>query len=643
MFRAKKIALFALPILLICGVVSARLLGLAKSDPVPIKVDRKILADYAGFYDFRNGHILTLRCDGERLMSWSPNRYPREMLAQTETNFFVKGEIPRFTFQRDKAGQVTQMLVRWKKGQETAQKLSALPPALSGTNGMIAATTGGKALEAGMQILKEGGSAADAAMATALCEVVHAGGSYVSFAGIMMMMYYEAASGKVYYMDAEYNTPLEEKSPGSIPRKGGRTALVPGFFAGVQAAHDRFGKLSLERIFAPAIAIAEKGETVTPVMEWWINSKKSVLSRYPETKRIFTNKEGKFLKTGELFRQSELAETLRRVASQGAAYIYEGEWASKFVDTIQREGGKITLEDMKNYKVFWEEPLHTSYRDYEIYAPGLSTWGGPEIIEAFNLLELANLKQYGHYTISSRALFWLMQISACHTLTWNYASFTEHDLSPKSRATKETSAWIWGQMQNGQWRFLPKTMRKPASSHTDGLVLVDKWGNVAAVNHTINTVLWGNTGLFVDGISIPDSAAFQPNEVAKAGPGHRLPNGMSPLLILRDGKPVLGSAATGGGLHAKTLQVLLNILDFDMDPQTAVDTPAFVGWNPPAFEEGTFDPGILEGLKTFGMKAVPEKDAGMSRGYWTGIQIDPATGHTKGGVSSGMEGAVVGY
>jgi hypothetical protein len=92
---------------------------------------------------------------------------------------------------------------------------------------------------------------------------------------------------------------------------------------------------------------------------------------------------------------------------------------------------------------------------------------------------------------------------------------------------------------------------------------------------------------------------------------YRLPNGMSPLIILRGGKPVLGSAATGGGLHAKTLLVLFNILDFRMDPQTAVDTPAFVGWNPPAFEEGTFDPSILEGLKTFGMKAVPEKDAGL--------------------------------
>jgi len=378
-------------------------------------------------------------------------------------------------------------------------------------------------------------------------------------------------------------------------------------------------------------------------MEWWIDLKKSVLSRFPETKRIFTDKDGKFLTKGEQFRQPELAETLKKVASQGATYIYEGDWGRKFVETIQREGGKITLEDMKNYKVLWDEPLQTSYRAYQVYTPGFTTSGGPEMIEGFNLLELANLKQYGHYTTSSRCLFWLTQISACHTLTWNHASFTERDLSPKSRATKETAAWIWSQMQNGHWRFLPKAMRKSASSHTDGLVVVDKWGNVAVVNHTINTVLWGNTGIFVDGISIPDSAVFQRTEVEKAGPGHRLPNGMSPLLIFRDGKPVIGSAATGGGLHAKTLQVLLNILDFNMVPQSAVDTPSFAGWNPPVIEEGTFDPKTLEGLKDFGMKVVPEKPEAISRGYWVGIRIDSATGTTKGGVSREMEGAVAGY
>src|SRR5260221_3616516 len=120
---------------------------------------------------------------------------------------------------------------------------------------------------------------------------------------------------------------------------------------------------------------------------------------------------------------------------------------------------------------------------------------------------------------------------------------------------------------------------------------------------------------------------------------------MSPLIVCRDGKPALGSAATGGGFHAKTLLVLANILDFGMDPQTAVDTPAIVGWNPGEVESDTFSPEILEALKKMGVKVEiesPEK-ANQTRGYWAGAQIDPTTRRIHGGVTRGLESAVVAY
>src|SRR5262249_51497305 len=133
-----------------------------------------------------------------------------------------------------------------------------------------------------------------------------------------------------------------------------------------------------------------------------------------------------------------------------------------------------------------------------------------------------------------QSLFWLMEISGCEGFTRSQPRET--------RVSKTTAAAIWKEMQNGTWVGLPKEMQKvlAASSHTDGLVVVDQWGNMAVVNHTINTMLWGDTGLFVDGVSIPDSARFQGEEIARAGPGNRLPNGMSPLIVCRDGKPVLG-------------------------------------------------------------------------------------------------------
>jgi gamma-glutamyltranspeptidase/glutathione hydrolase len=612
-------------------------------EPTPIKVDPRIYDEYAGHYDFGNNYVITIRRDGDRLISSAPEQLPRELLAETRTMFFVKGEPGRITFHRGTNGQVDHLAFQLKKFQEKAQRLSALPPMLECTNAMIAATTGGKAVEAGLAILKEGGSAMDAAMAVALCEIVHAGGSYVSFAGPMMVMYYEAGSGRVHYLDAQYNTPLKENDAGSIPGKGGRTALVPGFMAGVQAAHKQFGKVPFPRLFDEAIALAENGETVSPVMEWWVERKKSVLSRHSETKKIFTKPNGKFYIKGDLFRQPELAATLKGVQRDGATYMYEGAWGKKFVDVIQKNGGKIMLEDMRNYKAVWEEPLQTSYREYQVYAPGISAWGGVNTIEGLNLLELADLKRYGHYTESAGSLLWLMQIARVHHLTWRLPQPVRYDLSPKSRATKETSAWLWQEIKNGTWEWLPKGMKKAAvSGHTAALVVVDQSGNMAVVNHTINTMLWGNSGIFVDGVSIPDSGAVQGRHIAAAGPGKRLPIGMAPVIVLRNGQPVLGSSTTGGGLHPKHLSVLINILDFGMDPQAAVDTPALIG-DGSDVESGTFEPKVIEAVRKLGAEIHVRKPKDAQRGYWVGVQIDPATGRMCGGVSRGLEGQIAGY
>ena len=265
---------------------------LATREPTPIKLDPKIFDDYTGYFVFQNDYVVTITRQGERLMAGTPGSVPRQLFPETESQFFMHGNPSRWIFHRDDQGRVDYAISRWKKIDEKAVKRDKPPENPEGTNGMIAATTGGRAIQAGLEILKEGGSAADAAMTTALCEVVHAAGSYVSFAGPMMMVYYEAASGKAFYMDTEYAVPLNETEPGSIPSKGGRTALVPGFMAGVQAAHDRFGKLAFSRLFEPAISMAADGEKVGAVMEWWIDSKKGVLGRYPETKKIFTRSDG---------------------------------------------------------------------------------------------------------------------------------------------------------------------------------------------------------------------------------------------------------------------------------------------------------------------------------------------------------------
>ena len=195
---------------------------------------------------------------------------------------------------------------------------------------MVVGLTGRRAVNAGLEILKKGGSAADAAMAAAMTQIVEAAGSYVSFAGILSMTYFDAPTGQIHYLNACYDVPQAEKDPISIPRidafalKGtpsGRTALVPGFMAGVQAAHARFGKLPFASLFEPAIALAESGFPVDAELARIIQRRKDVLSRLPATKQVFTKKDGAFYRKGDIFQQPELAETLRRVSKEGTSYI----------------------------------------------------------------------------------------------------------------------------------------------------------------------------------------------------------------------------------------------------------------------------------------------------------------------------------
>jgi gamma-glutamyltranspeptidase/glutathione hydrolase len=321
-----------------------------------------------------------------------------------------------------------------------------------------------------------------------------------------------------------------------------------------------------------------------------------------------------------------------------------GEWAKHFVEAVRRDGGKITLQDLGAYRAVWEEPLQTTFREYQVFVPGFSSREGVNIVEALNLLESPDLKKYGHYMKSPENLFWLCQILRCQDLMWLPPDIARRqdgmDLSPAGRVTKQNAAEICERMRNGTWRYTQQ-LKKASGGHSDAVVVVDRWGNVAALTHTINADLWGETGIFVDGVSIPDSATFQRKQIHEVGPGKRLPDTMGPLLVLRDGKPIFCSSAIGSGLHEKTVQVLLNILEFGMDPQEAVDAPYVLPMKrdkkgPMArLIEGTFDQKLIDELQALGQPAVILRPAdiaewGSWRGLLVGIKLDPKTNARRG-------------
>ena len=190
---------------------------------------------------------------------------------------------------------------------------------------------------------------------------------------------------------------------------------------------------------------------------------------------------------------------------------------------------------------------------------------------------------------------------------------------------------------------------------------VDQWGNVCAVVHTINTGTWGDTGIFVGGVPIADAAKYQQEKIRRTGPGKKLQLETNPLIVLKDGRPAIASSSIGMGVHEQTLQSLVNILDYEMDPREALYTPQLLRPNiggmstalgqdveNPADQvvaDGEFDDALLDDVRAMGLgiTEVPPQFSGNWRGYWIGITVDPATGKLQGAAPGMVAGWAEGY
>ena len=465
--------------------------------------------------------------------------------------------------------------------------LSLLSFEKSENNYLVVSSLSEKAVEGGMNILANDGSAMDAALSVALSSIAAKGGKFVSYAGILNLVYYEAATGKIYTMNASLNSVLNEDNPLTIPRVNkrindtsfvsdyGRTILVPGFMKGVEAAHKRFGKIPFEEIFSDAISIASEGIQWKGEDEYYFREYKDYLTRYPETKSIFTKSDGSFYKTGDVFKQPELAETLEKISKQGADYMYKGEWAQCFVEEAAKIGSKITLKDMENYNLTWSEPVIGNYNGYEIYMHDGGKFASTRLIETLNIAELTGYSKNEHNTSSPESLNKLYDILlSTRYATYNPEYFESNiDFSTSSRVRKETSKQIWEKWQ------LKNCKQKNSTGiintdHSSAVVAIDKQGNMVAILHTINTYIWGQTGLFIKGVSIPDIARFRQSQIYNTGAGRRLPDGTIPGIVMKDGKPVLGFSCIGPGLHNQSVVSLINILDYNIPIKKLSEIPA---------------------------------------------------------------------
>jgi len=550
------------------------------------------------------------------------------------------------------------------------EEFNGIHPAASGAKGIVAGTSNPLAIHAGLVALEQGGTAADAALCTALTQVSLMFGAATSFAGVMNALYYEAASGKIHAMDACYNTVQNEKEPLTIPPLGtpsGRSVMVSGFMAGVQALSRRFGRLAFSQLFAPAIWVADNGAITNLFFVKPFGSQQQLVTRLAAGKEIFTKPDGTFYKEGEIFRQPAVAETLRIVSREGADYMYRGQWAKQLVEAVQSEGGELTLDDLAAYRVNWNEPLETSYRQYRLVSLNTPNFGGPLTLLAMNLLAAADIKQFGHYTKSAEALYWSIQISRLATLLVNRPAesfkqqFSGIDLGGDSLFKQDTAEQLWQRMQQPDWNQVMEQLRggKVASNHSAAVLAVDSEGNVASVVHSINSIGWGSTGIFIGGVSIPDSACIQQGMVAKVGPGKALPGPANPVIVLDEGQPVLCCGAIGSGLHPVTIQNLMNVLDLGMTCKQAADTPNFMGpyygvqlagpakpeMEKEVVGEGDFSEKLIARVQGLGqqIKPLPKALNRAQLGYWIGVQINRNTKEMTGGVTPELSARVEGY
>lgn len=510
--------------------------------------------------------------------------------------------------------------------------------AVQGGTVMISDTGSPIAVYAGMQVLKKGGSAADAAATVALTQIATELGSYISYAGELQLVYYDAKTMRVYSLGAGWNSYRGETNPGTIPVSPiglpgaseantgdeGRKTLVPGFMAGIEAMHKRFGRLPFAELFEPATWYAENGVTVTPLLDHYFAWRSKFLSRTADGRK-FLNQAGTGVpKAGDHFVQTDLARTLHGVARYGAKYMYTGAWGQQFVSVVRHDGGKVTMDDMAAYQPTWDEPVSTEFLGNSVFVPGGANEAGRDVLEALNLTEEAKLDQ--------RPLYWkdpavfsslsrILQFAAVGAYqTPEVAAFQrEHNLSfsIEDRTTKAYARAMLPLVAQGQ--VLPTQPEIP--HHSAGVVVIDRWGNVAALVHTINTMPWGSTGIVVGGIPLSDAAGTQQGRLKNVKPGDRVPDDMAPCIVLEAGKPALAVASIGSSLLQETVRIILGVLGNHTDPNTLLAAPPLLYnyespqpdetyiWKRQLVPEDAYDSEFLQRLQSSGVQVRKEPKA----------------------------------
>lgn len=487
-----------------------------------------------------------------------------------------------------------------------------------------------EAAKAGLDVMRRGGNAIDAAVATALALGV-TNSSSCGLGGGGFMLIYWAKTRKVYALDYRERAPLaatptmyirDGKPDEELARTGPLAVAVPGDAAGLAAALKRFGTMKFSQLAAPAIKLARDGFPLKPHMAGEIVYIAPKISHDPGFKSIFFNSAGVPLKAGATVRDPNLAATIEHLGDDPARNFYHGEIANRIVAYMKERHGLITQRDLDEYQPVWREPIHLPYRGYDVYTmPPPSSAG--VMLEILGMLDSGPISGLGVDSPPYLArLIEVMRQGFVDRAEYADPAYVKvpiaHLLSPGHIAHIRALA------------FHQATAPAAEAAHdhgTSNFIVADRFGNVVEVTTTINTIFGAKImvaplGLilndemddFTAAPGVPNAFRLVQSRANEIAPGKRPESSMSPTIIFLDGHPVMAVGGSGGPtIITGVAQVSLDILDFHLAPERAVDLPRVHDQNVPpvVFVEAAMPAKTVEALARMGfkLKQVPELGA----------------------------------
>ncbi len=590
---------------------------------------------------------------------------------------------------------------RVRAQDEAEEGRRAHRPAVTGVHGLV---TSGHSLAsmAGVRILMQGGNAADAAVAVLatlnLTEPMMSGAGGNGF-----MTIYDKASNRTYSLNATGAAPLaidpEHVTPEELAR-GMKSGIVPGLFGGWIALIDRFGTKSLAEVLEPAIDYAENGHPVDRLVAESIATHRTLFERFPTSASVLLPN-GRPPEPGEMINYPALASTFKRlVAAETEALrrgksrsealqaasdcFYKGAIAEQMVRFYRENDGLFTAEDFANYKPTWSEPIHTSYRGYDVYTSPPTSRGGLEVVMQLNLIEGYDLQRLGHNTAETLHL-----IAECIKLAKSdvyhfvadprstnipLAGLQSKDYAAQRRATIHHERTMPypdhgdppGAPQSNESLSLlrfessedrPQLSEAAYPGCTTSFSIADEAGNIVVCTPTLGSgwgtgVVVGETGLFFNNGTRIGSTSPYPDDVNYVRGGQTPLLNNSPIIVMRDGEFVLSLGTPGGETIGQTqFQVLLNLIDFEMGIQEAIEAPRVSLHADPNFYkpqaevsmrvESRVSAAVIARLRAMGHR--PEPIAGFAIGNMQGILMNPKTGTMTAGADPRRSMYAVGW